>query len=727
MKSLLALCMCVMTYSAFAVIDHWETIVYENDTWRYLVPTSNVPSNWNTLAFNDASWQTGSGGFGFGDGDDNTIIPQTVSCFQRIVFNVVDIAALDALVFNIDYDDAFVAYINGVEIGRDNITIAGQPSYNLLADGNHEAVMYNGGYPKTVILSAAWIAANLVNGSNVLCVQVHNVTSNSSDMSSRVWLSAGINNTSSNYGTTPGWFVPPMVFSDSNLPIVVINTAGNVTIPDDMKVNATMGIIYNGEGVRNYLTDPFNEFDGNIGIEVRGSSSQMFPKKQYGLETRDNLGIGNDVSLFNMAYDNDWVLYAPYSDKSLMRNVLAYQMGWDMGFYAPRTKFCEVVLNGEYQGVYVLTEKIKRKDGKVGTDDVEITDVSGNELTGDYVLKIDKTTGGGVISWYSPVPPYPGASQNIGFQLHDPPADSLNATQINYIRDFITDFELALNGANFSDPLLGYQPYVDIQSFVHFFLVNEVSRNVDGYRISSYINKIRTSEGGTLNAGPLWDFNLAFGNANYCSGGNTSGWELDFYQACGGDSWQNPFWWKRLLEDDTYTHSVNCTWQELRQGKWHTDSLMQRIDDWAAYLEESQLRNFERWPVLGVYVWPNNYLGATYAEEVDYLKTWLTARLNWLDMNMYGSCPDLGVENIESSALSVYPNPAKNYVHISFPEALNKGQLYLLDLNGKTVLHLANVQGLGCDIALGKLDSGLYQIRVIDAQAVFNGKILIQQ
>ena len=157
-----------------------------------------------------------------------------------------------------------------------------------------------------------------------------------------------------------------------------------------------MGIIYNGEGVRNYMTDPFNEFDGNIGIELRGSSSQMFPKKQWGLETRDNFGNRNDVTLFNMAYDNDWILYAPYSDKSLIRNVMAYQMGRDLGGYAPRTKLCEVVLNGDYHGVYVLTEKIKRKDGKVGTNDVKPQDISGNELTGDYVIKIDKTTSGGV-------------------------------------------------------------------------------------------------------------------------------------------------------------------------------------------------------------------------------------------------------------------------------------------------------------------------------------------
>ncbi len=243
----------------------------------------------------------------------------------------------------------------------------------------------------------------------------------------------------------------PMTLDSSNLPIVVINTQNGASIPDTPKIDATMGIIYNGPGVRNYMTDPFNEYSGNIGIEVRGSSSQMFPKKQYSIETRDNFGNSNDITVFNMAYDNDWVLYAPYSDKSLIRNVLAYQMGWDLGDYAPRTKLCELVLNGEYRGVYVLTEKIKRKDGKVGTNDLEQWDNSGNELTGDYVLKIDKTTGGGVIAWTSPYPPYTGASQSIGFQLHDPPLDSLTTQQLNYIQNYITQFETALAGPNFDD------------------------------------------------------------------------------------------------------------------------------------------------------------------------------------------------------------------------------------------------------------------------------------
>ncbi|OFZ41248.1 MAG: hypothetical protein A3D92_23440 [Bacteroidetes bacterium RIFCSPHIGHO2_02_FULL_44_7] len=406
--------------------------------------------------------------------------------------------------------------------------------------------------------------------------------------------------------------------------------------------------------------------------------------------------------------------------------MMAYQMGRDLGGYAPRTKLCEVVINGEYQGIYVFTEKIKRKDGKVGSNDLESFDVSGNELTGDYILKVDKNTAGGTVAWYSPIPPFPGASQSIGFLPHDPPYDSLNATQLNYIESFVTQFELALNGSNFSDPVLGYQPYVDLKSFVDFFLVNEVSHNVDGYRISSYLHKVRTSEGGKIYAGPLWDFNLAYGNANYCNGSNTNNWELAFYQVCGGDSKQNPFWWERLTQDPTYIHLLNCTYQEMRQGAWNTDSLMQRIDEWAVYLDEAQQRNFQRWPVLGNYVWPNNFIGSTYAEEIDYFKTWLTTRLDWLDLNMFGSCPDLGLDETLTSDLSVYPNPAESDIHLMFHSSLQDARVELLNMDGHLVFSAEGIQGPACDLYIGELASGMYHIRVSDRQHILNGKLLIK-
>lgn len=150
--------------------------------------------------------------------------------------------------------------------------------------------------------------------------------------------------------------IAQVAFSSSNLPIVVINTNGQ-EIVDEPKISADMGIIFNGPGVRNNLTDPFNNYDGKIGIEIRGSTSQSFPKKQFGFELLDEAGESVDASLLGLPAKDDWILFAPYNDKSLMRDVLAYRLAHDLDGYASRFKYCELVLNGQYHGIYVLLEK----------------------------------------------------------------------------------------------------------------------------------------------------------------------------------------------------------------------------------------------------------------------------------------------------------------------------------------------------------------------------------
>src|SRR5690606_24210146 len=165
-----------------------------------------------------------------------------------------------------------------------------------------------------------------------------------------------------------------VTFTSSNLPIVVINTNGQI-IPDDEKITADMGIIYNGPGIRNNITDPFNNYNGKIGIEVRGSTSQWFPKKQYAVETRDISGEDTSVSLLGFPEESDWILFAPYNDKSLMRDVLVYKVSSLLGRYASRSMYCEVVLNSEYVGVYVLLEKVKRDGDRVDIKKLEPGDI----------------------------------------------------------------------------------------------------------------------------------------------------------------------------------------------------------------------------------------------------------------------------------------------------------------------------------------------------------------
>ena len=634
MKKLILLFACLPFLTLSQNIDHWETVVFEDDSWRYLEGTFEPDTNWRKLAFNDASWLQGIGGIGYGDGDDNTIINPVTSLYLRKTFAIIDTSEIAEAILHVDYDDAFVAYLNNVEIARSNIgNVGDHPLYNQGSTALHEAQMYQGGNPDQFIINTQLLNNILTQGNNILSVQVHNDNISSSDLTARIFLSLAITTTSTNYSPTPSWFQPPLIFTTSNLPIVVINTNGQ-TIVDDPRIVCDMGIIDNGYGVMNSINDPLNDYNGKISIEYRGSSSQTFPKKPYALETQDSIGNNNNVSLLGMPIENDWILYAPYSDKALMRNFLTFDLGRKMRHYAPRTVYCELVINGDYKGIYILMEKIKKDKDRVDIAKLDFDDLAGDSLTGGYIIKVDKYTGTGGVDWLSDFPNISGGLLYI--QYHYPEAAVLQPQQLNYIEQYVDSFEYALNGLNFADTSIGYAKYIDVNSFIDFYIINEISKNIDGYRLSTYMHKDKQSKGGKLTMGPFWDFNLAFGNADYCNGGITSGWEVN--GGCGGN---NPFWFERLLDDTIYENKLKCRWEYLREKSFHQDSIFNVIDSMALYLNDAQLRNFQQWPTLGNYVWPNFYIGNTYQDELNFFKNWIGDRLLWIDNNLGGNCYEI--------------------------------------------------------------------------------------
>ena len=536
---------------------------------------------------------------------------------------------------------------------------------------------------------------------------------------------------------------PLVNFTSSNLPIVIINTHGQ-TIPDETRIIADMGIIYNGAGQRNNVTDPANNYSGKISIELRGSSSQMFPKKQYALETQDNLGNNLNVSLLGMPVENDWILYAPYSDKSLLRNVLAYKLSWDVGRYASRTRLCELVLNGDYRGVYVLMEKIKRDKNRVDVSTLNPDEITGDDLTGGYIVKIDKRAGESVMGWYSPYLPYPGANSSIFYQYHYPKPDNIVPEQKTYIYNTITRFETIMNSQHFADPATGYVNYIDVDSFIDFFILNEISKNVDGYRLSTFFYKDKESIDDLIYLGPIWDFNLAFGNANYYEGGSTYDWQVDVNSnqqfIDWNDSFMIPFWWQKLLSDSNFVDRLNCRWQYLRDNQFQTNRLHGYIDSVVAVLDEAQARNFERWPILDEYIWPNQVWLGSYADEVGYLKSWLETRIVWIDENLPGKCtthivsdpvPDLSNFEITQN----FPNPfnpaTKINYYISYPGQVKikiyniQGQLIQKVFSG---LRSAGTHSLifeGTDENGQDLPSGFYICYIIYAGQVKTIKMLL--
>jgi hypothetical protein len=285
-------------------------------------------------------------------------------------------------------------------------------------------------------------------------------------------------------------------FTSSNLPIIVIDTHG-ATIPDDTKLTADMGIIDNGVGQTNHPTDPFTDYNGKIGIELRGSSSQFFPKQPFGIELRDEQGVGISAPLLGMPAEEDWILNATYNDKSLMRDVLAYKLGRDLGRYAPRTRYCELVVNGDYRGIYILIERIKRDKARVDISKLESTEITGDDVTGGYILKIDKATGNSGFGFNSAIPPLSrDYNQVINFQYEYPKFDEIQNEQMLYIKSYVKNFELVLNSSSYKDDKNGYKKFIDVNSFIDFFIMNEVTKNVDGYRLSTFLYKDRDSKGG---------------------------------------------------------------------------------------------------------------------------------------------------------------------------------------------------------------------------------------
>ncbi|MBK8636635.1 MAG: CotH kinase family protein [Saprospiraceae bacterium] len=173
----------------------------------------------------------------------------------------------------------------------------------------------------------------------------------------------------------------------------------------------------------------------------------------------------------------------------------------ELGMYASRTRYVEVILNGNYQGVYVFMEKVKRDKGRVDIDKLDDDENSGDDLTGGYILKIDKFTGSIGGSFTSDFKTQYG--KDIHYQ-YDTPKDP-TSQQANYIQNFIRTFENTVNNANYKDPDVGYRKYADVESFVKYFLINEFARNMDGFRISTFMHKDKDSRGGKLKMGPAWD------------------------------------------------------------------------------------------------------------------------------------------------------------------------------------------------------------------------------
>ncbi len=519
------------------------------------------------------------------------------------------------------------------------------------------------------------------------------------------------------------------VLTASNLPILSIKTGISAdVILDEPKIDARMHLLEPGPGGLTALADtslmPFQR----IGIERRGTSSQdAYPKVGYAIETRDSTGKAEDISPLGFPAENDWVLVGPYNDKSLMRDAMAYATASLSMAYAPRASFVELVIDNDYQGVYLFLEKIKRGKDRVGVSKLKPTDTTGDQLTGGYILKLDKPTGQTIGGWQSSFEPFPGATQRSYLQYHYPKPESIVPEQQVYIQQFILDFETTLAGPNFDHPTDGYAKYIDVDSWVDYLLVNEVTKNLDAYRLSTFMFKDRDSLDGRLHMGPVWDFNIAFGIGDYCEAGPPQGWAFDFNNQCPWDAWVIPFWWNKLLSDPAFKQKMAARWQFLRKNQWTNQSLFGKIDSMEVLLKEPQKRNFQRWPVLGQYVWPNYFIGQSWSAEVGYLRSWLAQRLAWMDGAVAGLVA-VDTSYALINAVSPTPNPASGSTFFEYRTAvLADVSLELFDAAGRRIEHFEKLPtGKNARFELPlPAEMGLYFYRFkVDGKPVASGKIL---
>ncbi|HZL11206.1 MAG TPA: CotH kinase family protein [Prolixibacteraceae bacterium] len=520
-------------------------------------------------------------------------------------------------------------------------------------------------------------------------------------------------------------FVPlkgfTQTFSSSNLPLVVITTNGQ-NIADDPKIIADMGIIWNGSGKRNTLSDPKNNFNGKIGIEWRGSSSQSFPKKSYGFNLKSNALVNIDASLLGLPEENDWILYAPYTDKSMIRNVLTYTLDASLGHWSPRCRYVELFLNGSYEGVYVLMEKIKRNNNRVDIAKLTSTENSGEDLTGGYILKIDKTTGTGGDGWYSS---YTNVINRTYYQYEYPKADEISSAQKSYIQTYVRNMEQLLSQEKFTGTG-NYHDYLNDSSFIDFMIINELAKNVDGYRLSSFLYKDKNDR---INCGPIWDFNLTYGNANYYNAWLTSGFQ---YQAnLGDDYWQNPFWWNKLLRDPSYVTKLKKRWSWIRKHELSDQRIAIVIDSLTSEISEAQVRNYQRWPILGQYVWPNYYVGNSYVSEITWMKNWITNRLAFLDQqwpyDYTGNEDQLAIHSV-----SIFPNPFTDRITVQLSSGINgSGSAELRNITGKLV-DIKSIQFQNGKIILdfsdqNSLNSGMYLLRIMKENKLILTRKIVKQ
>jgi len=445
-----------------------------------------------------------------------------------------------------------------------------------------------------------------------------------------------------------------------------------VEIPDAPRVRGTMKIIYRGPGLRNYVTDQntdsYLNYNGRIDIEIRGSSSQVAPKKQYGFSTKkaDNIS-NNNVSLLGLPGENDWILNGMVFEPSLIRDYICFNLSRRIGEYATRTVYCEVVINGLYKGLYLLQEKIKAGPDRVDVIKIGTADNALPDLTGGYITKSDKTTGGDPVAWTM-------SSYLSGYDvafIHElPKPEYVTSKQHFYIKSEFEKLSTTASGNDISF-VSGYPSVIDIPSFVDYIIINELSANADAYQYSTFYHKDRN---GKLRAGPIWDLNLTFGNDLFFWGFDRS-W-TNTWQFSNGDN-EGPKFWRDLFNNPKFRCYLSKRWNELIQpdNPLNFSSIETLIDQTVATISEAVTRENTRWGT-----------ASDFESEIIKIKSFIQERIVWMTTNLgpFSDCSNVATPAIVITKIMYNPDTTiafSNSKDMEFIEIKNTGNI-IVNLTG---------------------------------------------
>jgi hypothetical protein len=514
--------------------------------------------------------------------------------------------------------------------------------------------------------------------------------------------------------------------TSSNLPLVVIDTKGQ-TILDGSKIDALMKLISNSNGI-NKPTDPGNNYNGHIGIEYRGGKAKPAEQNPYNFETRDAAGANLNVSLLGMPEENDWILLANYNDKTLIRNALSFEIFRKMAHYSPQVKMVEVIINNEYQGIFFLAEKIKQDKGRVDISKLTNVDVSGDALTGGYIFKIDSWDA--TNSWLSNYNPIDHPEKTVHFVYDYPDPTKLVTQQKDYLKTAVNSFEKVLYGSGFKDPTTGYPAWIKMNSWLDFFIVSEVSRNINAYKKNCYYFKDKDSKDKKIHSGPVWDFDSGYKNLDDCAPFNAtdgSGWSYKIND-CPNIKTNSNGWIVRLLQDPAFASSLNSRYFLMRNSFISSGYINNFIDSVANLAKDAQVRHYTKWNILSSPVGDAEVDAqpATYAEHVTKLKNWIQTRLNWLDVHIPSEITSVSDDQLESEfSYRIFPNPTSDRIYIEASSEIQ--DIQIVNNNGQVVMHLSGLSVYDTQLNVSHLSTGIYMLLVrMDGKQQVSSKMVVQ-